>query len=73
MTMTTDQLSPLLDGELDTGALARTLQLLASNADAREKVSVYQMVGDAMRGRAVEDDGYSLRILAALDREEIER
>lgn len=73
MTMNLDQLSSLLDGELEPGSLAPVLGTLAANADAREAITLYQIVGDAMRGRVVEDDGYSLRIFAALDREQIER
>jgi negative regulator of sigma E activity len=73
MTMNPDQLSCLIDGELEADSLAAALQALASRADAREAVTLFQIVGDALRGRVVEDDGYSRRILAALDGVQIER
>jgi negative regulator of sigma E activity len=71
--MNTDQLSSLIDGELAANDVDAALGALASDKDAREAVTLFQIVGDAMRGRIVEDDGYSRRILAALDRVKIER
>ena len=71
--MNTDQLSSLIDGELAANDVAAALGTLASDRDAREAVTLFQIVGDAMRGRIVEDDGYSRRILAALDLVKIER
>ena len=71
--MNTDQLSSLIDGELAANDVDAALGTLASDRDAREAVTLFQIVGDAMRGRIVEDDGYSRRILAALDLVKIER
>ena len=71
--MNTDQLSSLIDGELAASDVGAALGALASDSDAREAVTLFQIVGDAMRGRAVEDDGYSRRILAALDLVKSER
>ena len=71
--MKTDQLSSLMDGECDVGDINAALNVLASNPDARETVTLFQIVGDAMRGRVVEDDGYSRRIFAALDKVQIDR
>ncbi len=59
-------MSKLLDGDADIGAIGAGVAMLASDADAREAVYVYQLIGDALRGRAVADDGYSRRIIAAL-------
>lgn len=71
--MNTDQLSSLIDGELAADDIGAALGALASDTHAREAVTLFQIVGDAMRGRVVEDDGYSRRILAALDLVKIER
>lgn len=71
--MKTDQLSSLIDGELEVANVGAALGALAADADAREAVTLFQIIGDALRGRVVEDDGYSRRILAALDRVTIER
>lgn len=60
------RISKLLDGDADQGAIGACVGVLASDADARETVYVYQLIGDALRGRPVADDGYSRRIIAAL-------
>jgi negative regulator of sigma E activity len=73
MTMKTDQLSSLIDGEVEARDIDEALKQLATSADARESVTVFQVIGDAMRGRAVEDNGFSQRIFAALDQVKIER
>jgi negative regulator of sigma E activity len=65
--MTPAQLSRLIDADAAAPELDAALQALAGDAVARETVTVYQIIGDALRGRAVEDDGYSRRILAALE------
>lgn len=64
--MTPEQLSRLIDADLEPELIDAALSELGSNHVARESVAVYQLVGDALRGRAVEDDGYSLRIFKAL-------
>lgn len=70
--MRPDQLSRLIDADLESDALDAALRALNKNADARAAVTVYQMVGDALRGRVVEDDGYSRRIFAALAKARID-
>jgi len=71
--MKTEQLSSLIDGEVEARDVETALKLLATSAEARESVTVFQIIGDAMRGRAVEDNGFSQRIFAALDQVKIER
>jgi negative regulator of sigma E activity len=61
------QLSRLIDADLESPDLSAALQTLGRDAGAREAVTVYQIIGDALRGRPVLDDGYSHRIFAALD------
>lgn len=64
--MTPERLSRLIDADLEPELIDSALRELGSNNVARESVTVYQLVGDALRGRAVEDDGYSQRIFRAL-------
>lgn len=64
--MTPERLSRLIDADLEPELIDSALRELGSNNVARERVTVYQLVGDALRGRAVEDDGYSQRIFRAL-------
>lgn len=71
--MNRELLSRLIDADLPETALGNGLATLATEGELREAVTVYQIIGDALRGRAVEDDGYSRRIFAALDREVIKR
>ena len=64
--MTPEQLSRLIDADLEAELIDSALTELGMNELARESVTVYQLVGDALRGRAVEDAGYSQRIFKAL-------
>ena len=64
--MTPEQLSRLIDADLEAELIDSALNELGMNEAARESVTVYQLVGDALRGRAVEDAGYSRRIFKAL-------
>lgn len=64
--MSPDQLSRLIDADLESENLDTALRALSGDTAAREALTVFLMVGDALRGRAVEDDGYSRRILVAL-------
>ncbi len=71
--MNTEPISRLIDADLEPESLDAVLAALATDATAREAVSVYQTIGDALRGRAVEDDGYSRRIFEAIARIDAER
>lgn len=64
--MTPEQLSRLIDADLEPELLDAALGELGASDVARERLTVYQLVGDALRGRAVEDNGYSQRIFKAL-------
>ncbi len=70
--MNPEQLSRLIDADLELDSLDATLRVLSDDAGAREALTSYQMIGDALRGRVVEDDGYSRRIFAALARARID-
>ncbi len=70
--MSPDQLSRLIDADFESDTLDAALRALGDDANARDSVTVYQMVGDALRARVVEDDGYSQRIFAALAKARID-
>ncbi|MBA0014387.1 MAG: hypothetical protein JW384_00579 [Nitrosomonadaceae bacterium] len=70
-------LEPELEGSwiesTNTGDRTRSLiETIRSNADARNDWFLYHLVGDAMRGKPINDDGFSVRILARLEGVEIE-
>ena len=63
------KVSLLLDSQLNAEDVARVLQDLGSDDALRDRFTIYALVGDAMRGVNVLDDGFSKRILARLRRE----
>jgi hypothetical protein len=70
-------LEPELEGgwiqSINTGDRTRSLiETIRSDADARNDWFLYHLVGDAIRGRPIIDDGFSVRILARLEGVEIE-
>jgi negative regulator of sigma E activity len=65
------KVSLLLDSQLDAGDVARVLQELGADDALRDRFTIYALVGDAMRGVNVPDDGFSTRIFARLRREAV--
>ena len=63
------KVSLLLDSQLDADDVAHVLQDLGTNDVLRDRFTLYGLVGDAMRGVSVPDDGFSTRIFARLRRE----
>lgn len=63
------KVSLLLDSQLDADDVAQVLNDLGTDDALRDRFSVYGLVGDAMRGVNVPDDGFSTRIFARLRRE----
>jgi negative regulator of sigma E activity len=63
------QVSLLLDSQLDAEDVARVLKDLGADAVLRNRFTIYGLIGDAMRGVNVPDDGFSKRIFARLRRE----
>jgi negative regulator of sigma E activity len=61
-----EKLSLLMDSEIEANEISPLLDLLKSNADARDQWAVMQMIGDATRGLVIADDGFSLRIFDKL-------
>jgi negative regulator of sigma E activity len=63
------KVSLLLDNQLDAEDVARVLKHLGTDDVLRDRFTIYGLVGDAMRGVNVLDDGFSKRIFARLRRE----
>jgi negative regulator of sigma E activity len=61
--------SQLLDGQLEPAEVERALQELGADADARDRYTVYGLVGDVLRGNPTPDDGFSRRIFERMQRE----
>lgn len=58
----------LLDGELTQAELTALLERLKQDAPLRDEVSAQQLIRDGLAGLRSLDDGYTLRILAAVRR-----
>ena len=65
------KVSLLLDGQLSPEEVPVALSTLAADAAARDRYTVYGLVGDALRGLSVPDDGFSVRILERMHRENV--
>jgi negative regulator of sigma E activity len=66
------KVSLLLDSQLDAEDVARVLKDLGADDVLRDRFTIYGLVGDAMRGVNVLDDGFSKRIFARLRREALQ-
>ncbi len=60
--------SRLLDGDLTENELTTLLERLKHDAASRDELSAQQLIRDGVAGLRSLDDGYTLRILAALRR-----
>ena len=58
--------SDLLDNEISAGDFDRAYDALLGDALLRDRLTIFQLIGDSLRGRTVPDDGYTLRILERL-------
>ena len=67
------KISLLLDGQLPADQARDALTETAADADLRDRFTVYGLVGDALRGNATPDDGFTQRLLARMRREGIRR
>ncbi|HZA95957.1 MAG TPA: sigma-E factor negative regulatory protein [Burkholderiaceae bacterium] len=63
------KVSLLLDSQLDAEEVARVLKDLGTDDVLRDRFTIYGLIGDAMRGVNVPDDGFSKRIFARLRRD----
>jgi len=65
------KVSLLLDGQLENAEVRPALEELASDADLRDRYTVYGLVGDVLRGNSTPDDGFSIRIFERMKREAV--
>ena len=61
--------SQLLDGQLEPAEVETALEELGADPDARDRYTVYGLVGDVLRGNPTPDDGFSRRIFERMQRE----
>jgi negative regulator of sigma E activity len=61
--------SMLLDGQLSSEEVPAALRAVGSDPQLRDRYTVYGLLGDALRGLSVPDDGFSVRIIDRLRRE----
>lgn len=66
------KVSLLLDSQLDADDVGRVLNEIGVSQALRDRFTVYALVGDALRGVNVPDDGFSARIFARLRREGVQ-
>lgn len=63
------KVSQLLDGRLSAQDTRSALEELASDPAQRDRYTVYNLIGDVLRGNPTPDDAYTHRILDRLRRE----
>ena len=60
--------SQLLDGQLEPAEVEPALEELGADPGARDRYTVYGLVGDVLRGNPTPDDGFSIRIFERMKR-----
>jgi negative regulator of sigma E activity len=61
-----ESLSALADGLLERDAARGVIARASDDAEARDRWTRYALIGDALRGNATPDDGFSPRVLERL-------
>lgn len=61
-----EAVSRLLDGDLPPADARAAIGAIAADPALRDRVTVYRLVGDALRGNPFPDDGFSKRIFDRL-------
>jgi negative regulator of sigma E activity len=57
------KVSRLLDGDLASKETIEALNSVTADADERDRVTLYTLIGDTLRGNSTPDDGYTKRIM----------
>lgn len=65
------KVSQLLDGQLETGVIKTTLDEIRGDAGLRDRLAIFGLIGDALRGNPTPDDGFTKRILERMEREAV--
>ena len=68
-----DSISQLMDGELDDHSAAGAIKACGQGGEALETWRTYHLISDAMRDSRVLSAGFSVRLAARLDAEQIGR
>jgi negative regulator of sigma E activity len=63
------KVSELLNGQLDSVETKHALSEITSDAEMRDRFTLYGLIGDVLRGNSTPDDGYSKRIFERIKRE----
>lgn len=66
-----ENLSALIDGELSDDAARLAIKRLAHNEAERARYAEYIAIGEALRGLGARPDGFSQRVMAALENEPV--
>lgn len=61
-----EDVSALMDGDLEPEALRRVLKSMCSSDELRSTWTVYHLIGDCMRNEGTRDEALTQRIMAAL-------
>jgi sigma-E factor negative regulatory protein RseA len=64
-------LSALIDGELDHDAAWQAIRNCVDEPEMRARHSEYLAIGDAMRGLSGQHDGFTRRVMAAIENEPV--
>jgi sigma-E factor negative regulatory protein RseA len=64
-----DRISALMDGELDDGAAAQTIDTLNQDREALDSWRIYHLISDALRDTQVLSAGFASRVAAELAKE----
>ena len=67
------EVSLLLDGQLPRDRTQEALAQTGADAGLRDRFTLYGLVGDALRGNATPDDGFTQRLLERMRREGVQR
>lgn len=67
-----ERVSRLLDGQLERDAVADAVAGIFGNADERDRLTLYTLIGDSLRRNSTPDDGFTNRLLRRLDSVSIE-
>jgi len=65
------RVSLLLDGQLEAEEVSPALEELAAAPALRDRYTLYGLAGDALRGNATPDDGFSIRLFDRMKREAV--
>ncbi len=65
------KVSQLLDGQLDAEQVKPVLDEATRDAAMRDRFTIYGLIGDALRGNSTPDDGFTRRILARIQRDDL--